>query len=80
MSRQGLFERILAPLHEAMFDDALWPPTSGLIDEACGSKGNTLVFADGVSEDGVEIFFARFCIREERYEGFHHLCARCRQL
>ena len=45
-----------------MFDDALWPATSGLIDEACGSKGNMLVFADGTSEEGVEIFFARFSI------------------
>ena len=68
MSRQDLFERIVASLHEATFDDALWPATSGLIDEACGSKGNMLVFADGAGEDGVEILFARFCFRGERYE------------
>ena len=68
MSRQDLCERILASLHEALFDDAHWPATSGLIDEACGSKGNMLVFADETSEEGVEFFFARFCVRGERYE------------
>ena len=72
MSRQDLFERIVASLHEATFDDALWPATSGLIDEACGSKGNMLVFADGTSEDGVELFFVRFCFRGVRYEDREH--------
>ena len=68
MSRQDLFERILSSLHEAVFDDTHWPATSGLIDDACGSKGNMLVFADGAGEDGVDILFARFCFRGERYE------------
>ena len=72
MSRQDLFERIVASLHEATFDDALWPATSGLIDEACGSRGNMLVFADGTSEDGVELFFVRFCFRGVRYEDREH--------
>ena len=72
MSRQDLFERIVASLHEATFDDALWPATSGLIDEACGSKGNMLVCADGTSEDGVELFFVRFCFRGVRYEDREH--------
>ena len=68
MSRQDLFERILSSLHEAVLDDTHWPATSGLIDDACGSKGNMLVFADGAGEDGVDILFARFCFRGERYE------------
>ena len=72
MNRQELFERIVASLHEATFDDALWPATSGLIDEACGSKGNLLVFADGTSEDGVELFFVRFCFRGVHYEDREH--------
>ena len=68
MNRQELFDRILASLHEATFDDAHWPAASALIDEACGSKGNMLVFADGAPVDGVQILFARFCFRGERYE------------
>ena len=68
MNRQALIDRIVASLHEAMFDDTRWPATSALIDEACGSKGNMLVFAGGTCEDGVQIFFVRFCFRGERYE------------
>ena len=43
MSDQDPFERILASLHEAMLDDVQWPVTSALIDEACGTQGNTLL-------------------------------------
>ena len=40
MSDQDAFERILASLYDAMLDDAEWPATSALIDEACGTVGN----------------------------------------
>ena len=50
MSRQDHFERILASLHEATFDDSLWPATSALIDDACGSTGNGLVVCQGIGE------------------------------
>ena len=40
MSRQELFEGVLASLHETVLDDTLWPATSRLIDEAFESKGN----------------------------------------
>ena len=43
MALQRLFDQILASLHEAMLDEAHWLPTSALIDEALGSKGNHLV-------------------------------------
>ena len=68
MSGPDLFDRILGSLHQAVLDDSLWPATSGLIDEVCGSKGNALVFGDGSSRDDVEIFLARFCYRGERRE------------
>ena len=58
MSEHELFERILGSLHEAALDDALWPATSHLIDEACGSKGNFLVFGTEVSPDDIDIFSA----------------------
>ena len=67
MNRQDLFERILASLHAGVLDDALWPATSGLIDEMCGVKGNHLVLGDGMTHDDIDIFFARFCYRGERH-------------
>lgn len=42
MSTQDAFERILAAFYDAMFDEALWPATSALIDEACGMQGSAL--------------------------------------
>ena len=70
MSGQELFERILGSLHEAALDDTLWPATSGLIDEACGSRGNYLTFGDGVSGDDIEIFYTRFCQRGQRRDDW----------
>ena len=64
MSRQDAFERILASLHEAMLDDEHWLVTSALVDEACRTKGNHLVFSHQSSR-GIEIFFTRFCYRGE---------------
>ena len=66
MSGPALFGRILGSLHEAVLDGGLWPQTSGLIDEACGSRGNFLVAGDGASQDGAGLFFASFCYRGER--------------
>ena len=40
MSDQDMFERILVSLHDAMLDASLWPATSALIDESCGTVGN----------------------------------------
>ena len=73
MSRQEPFERLLGSLHEAVLDDALWPAASGLIDEACASKGSFLVFGDGVSRDDIEVFFAQFCFRGQRREDLEQL-------
>ena len=67
MSRQDLFEQILASLHAGVLDDARWPAASGLIDEFCGTKGNHLVFGDGAAPENVDIFFAQFCYRGERH-------------
>ncbi len=51
MSDQDAFERILASLYEAMLDDAEWPATSALIDEACGTVGNALLISEGPPDD-----------------------------
>ena len=51
MSDQDAFERIVASLYDAMLDDARWPATSALIDEACGLTGNTLAIGEGPMDD-----------------------------
>lgn len=40
MSEKDQYDRILVSLHEAMLDDAWWPATAKLIDDACRTKGN----------------------------------------
>ena len=67
MGKLDVVDRILAALHQAALDDAHWPEASALIDEACGAKGNTLVFGDGSSRDDVRIFFAGFYFRGQRH-------------
>ena len=65
MSHPDAFERILGSLNEAMLDDAHWPATSALIDEACGAKGNTLALGDAPSPGNVELLFVRTYYRGE---------------
>ena len=65
MNPQERFERILASLHEAMLDDSHWVATSALIDEACGAKGNHLVFRTTGHDDDIRTLFMRFCYRGE---------------
>ena len=73
MSQQDLYDRILRSLHEVSFDAAGWPAAAGLIDAACGVKGNALVFGRGRSPQETEIHFAQFCSRGERREDFERL-------
>ncbi len=68
MSDQDAFERILASLHEATLDDALWPTTSALIDEACGTAGNGLVVGEGPPDDA-RLHFLGIYKRGERSEA-----------
>ena len=56
---------ILSSLNQAVLDDSLWPETSALIDEACGSRGNGLVVGEGDGDD-VRIHFSRLLFRGER--------------
>ncbi len=67
MSDQDAFERILASLYDAMLDDAHWPATSALIDEACGMQGNALGVGEGPKDD-VQIISAGLYYRGERWE------------
>ena len=65
MSRYDTFNRIVMSLHQASLDDAHWPDTSTLIDEACGTMGNGLVVAEQGGEIA-NILFAGFYSRGER--------------
>ena len=64
MNLDDAFERILASLYQAMLDDARWPTTSALIDEACGSVGNALVVGERSGGED-RIYFARCVYRGE---------------
>ena len=67
MSLQDTFDRALASLNDAALDDAHWPAASGLLDDACGATGNTLVVGRGFGND-VEVYFVRLCRGGERRE------------
>ena len=88
--RQASFDRILASLHEATFDDSYWSATSLLIDEAFGIKGNALLVGQG-SDDGIRVSSEGLYRRGERqediereylekYHPFDERVARVRQL
>ena len=67
MSDLDAFDRILTSLHQAMLDDAHWPATSALIDEACGTAGNALLVGEGTGED-VRVVFTAAHYRGQRRE------------
>ena len=67
MSQQDAFDRILASLYEAALDDTRWPTASRLIDEACGTKGNTLIVGQGPDDD-VRVSYVGLYWRGERHE------------
>ena len=65
MSEPAAFERILTSLYDAMLDDARWPATSALIDEACGLTGNALLVAEGPPDD-IRVLFVGLYYRGQR--------------
>ena len=46
MDEYDAYLRIVDSVNEAMLDDARWPDTSALIDEACGTRGSLLTFGE----------------------------------
>ena len=66
MSEQPAFERILASLYDAVIDDARWPATSALIDEACGITGNDLMVGEGPKDDVRARFVGVYCRGQRR--------------
>ena len=70
MSKGREFNKILAALYEAMFDDALWPKTAGLIDEACRTEGSILGVGNSKRASGV--LFTAICLRGRRRPDWEH--------
>ena len=58
MSEREAFDHILETLHEAALDHARWSNASLLIDEALGTHGNSLLFADGDTDEDIRVFFS----------------------
>ena len=65
-------------MQDATLDDALWPATAALIDEACGLTGSALAVGDGFG-DNVRVSFAGFYRQgcrchdlEREYFGTYH--------
>ena len=72
MSDQEAFEQVLAALHEAMLDDAKWPATSALLDEACGTVGNGLIIREGSQADS-RVTYVGLYYRGERREDWERV-------
>ena len=85
MNPRDPFDGLLASLHDAALDDALWPATARLIDEACGIIGSSVIVGVPPSLAKVptttpEVSFAAFYRRGERrldlereyYDNYFH--------
>ena len=71
MSPHDAYDRILALLYKAALDDAHWPATSALIDDACQAEANGLVVGEGFGEDA-KVYFANFYFRGQRRQDVEH--------
>ena len=64
MNQREQFERCLDSLREAALDKGRWPAASARIDEACGTKGSSLVVGERSGGEN-RIHFARLLYRGE---------------
>ena len=72
MNRQDDFHRMVESIHEATFNDAVWPEAAALIDETCGIFGHQLIVAEGFRRD-VQVYMARFYSRGQRREDIERM-------
>ena len=73
MSEPATFDRLMAALQEAALDPSCWPEASGLVDEAIGATGNSLVVGDGEDTEDIRIFITGFYKRGERRRDLERL-------
>ncbi len=69
MSQQDQYNRAVAALNAAAFDDARWPEAAARMDEACGANANIVVIGDEGAAGRIDISLARFCFRG-RYSDY----------
>ena len=72
MNPLDAFDRILASLHQATLDDAHWPVTAALVDEAVGATGNSLTVSERFGDD-VRVCFTGLYRRGDRRQDLEHL-------
>ena len=79
MDSQDRLARVLAALHDATLDGALWPRASALIDDACGATGNAIVVSEGFGESARVHFRAGYYrgvrneeLEEDYFRNYHH--------
>ena len=67
MTEWEAFDRILTSLYEVALDRAHWSTATGLVDEALGTHGSSMVFGDGGFEEDIRIYFAWSFFRGQRH-------------
>ena len=73
VAQHDLFDRVLESLHRAALDDTQWLEAATLIDEACNTTGNMLVFSQRRTADNdMRIFMRRFCHRGQRRDDWEY--------
>ena len=65
MGDRERLDAVVAALREAELDDALWPRTASLVDEAFGLNGNHLSVIKGDGHSDAEFLFGRLYVRGE---------------
>ena len=73
MRDSGAFDRIVASLHEVSLDYSRWSSAAGLIDEALGIHGSSMIFADGDADEDIRVFFAWTLYRGEPHPELERL-------
>ena len=73
MHRRATFDDILAAMNRAAFNDSAWPEVAGLIDEACRTRGNILIYGEHTPVDDLVIHLHRHCKGGERAEELERL-------
>ena len=70
MTTQEQFDRVLASLHAAAFDDARWLEAASRIADLIRTKGHGAAFVHGDSPADMDIFWGRIWFRGERREDW----------
>ena len=73
MSSFASFNRVLSSLHDAALDPLHWETAVVLMEEALGTKGNTMMFGEGDDCGDVQFFYCGSFHRGERRADWEEL-------